>query len=222
MPAGPLLLISKSVRTLLPYWHGPLGQLFTPRMLTGLDITEGCGVRWGADNDCFNGFDRSRYLDLLQAMTYRSGCLFVTAPDVVADAKATLGLFERWQPVLQSVWATVNEADVDPGVPVHQPIALVAQDGLERLPVPWDHLQALFIGGSTHWKLGPHAANLVREAKQRGKWVHVGRVNTLQRIYWCMALGVDSIDGSGFARFTRARLPMGVAALTGPTQQTLL
>jgi hypothetical protein len=217
-----MLLISKSVRALLPYWYGPLGQLFTPRLLAGLDTTEGSGIRWAADNDCFHGFDSGRYLELLEAISYRSGCLFVTAPDVVAEAKATVALFERWQPVLQRVWATVNEVDVDPGVPVHQPIALVAQDGLERLPVPWEQLQALFIGGSTQWKLGPHAASLVREAKERGKWVHVGRVNTLQRIRWCMALGVDSIDGSGFARFTRTRLPMGVAALTGPTQQTLL
>jgi hypothetical protein len=153
-----LLLISKSVQALLPYWHGPLGQLFTPRLLAGLDITEGCGIRWAADNDCFHGFHPPGYLELLEAISYRSGCLFVTAPDVVADAKATLALFERWQPVLQRVWATVNEADVDPGMPVHQPIALVAQDGLERLPVPWEDLQALFIGGSTQWKLGPHAS----------------------------------------------------------------
>ena len=47
MTTGPLLLVSRSVRTLLPSWHGPLGQLVTPRMLTGLDITEGCGIRWG-------------------------------------------------------------------------------------------------------------------------------------------------------------------------------
>jgi hypothetical protein len=177
-----MLLISKSVRTLLPYWHGPLGQLFTPRLLTGLDIAEGCGIRWAADNDCFNGFDPDRYLDLLQAISYRAGCLFVTAPDVVADARATVALFEHWQPVLAGVWATVNETDVEPEVAVHQPIALVAQDGLERLPVPWEHLQALFVGGSSQWKLGPHAAARVREAKQRGKWVHVGRVNTLQRV----------------------------------------
>jgi predicted solute-binding protein len=65
---------------------------------------------------------------------------------VVADAKATLDLFERWQPVLQRVWATVNEADVDAGAAVHQPIAPVAQDGLERLPVPWEQFQALFVG----------------------------------------------------------------------------
>jgi hypothetical protein len=30
-----MLLISKSVRALLPYWYGPLGQLFTPRLLAG-------------------------------------------------------------------------------------------------------------------------------------------------------------------------------------------
>jgi hypothetical protein len=60
MPAGPMLLISKSVRDLLPYWHGPLGQLFTPRLLTSLDTTEGCGIQWAADNDGFNGFDPGR------------------------------------------------------------------------------------------------------------------------------------------------------------------
>jgi hypothetical protein len=37
--------------------HGPLGQLFTPRLLTSLAITEGCGIQWAADNDCFTGFD---------------------------------------------------------------------------------------------------------------------------------------------------------------------
>jgi hypothetical protein len=88
----------------------------------------------GADNDCFNGFDPGRYLDLLEAISYRSGCLFVAAPDVVGDAMATLALFERWQPVLQGVWATVDEDDVEPGQLVHQPVALVAQDGSERLP----------------------------------------------------------------------------------------
>ncbi len=222
MITRPLLLVSKSVRALLPYWHEPLGQLFTPRMLGDLDITEACRIQWAADNDCFAGFDEGRYLNMLQALTYRPGCLFITCPDVVADARATLRRFDQWRPALQYVWATVNEDDIDPDQPVHQPIAFVAQDGQERLPVPWEHFQALFVGGSTQWKLGPHAAALIREANHRGKWVHVGRVNTLQRIRWFKALGVDSIDGSGFARFTRARLPMGTAALRAPTQGTLL
>jgi len=220
----PLLLVSKSVRTLLPYLQGPLGQLFTPRMLTGLDLTESCGIRWAADNDCFAGFDQERYLAMLEAITYRRGCLFVTCPDVVGNALATLRLFEWWAPLLRYVWASVNEDDVDPDQdqPAHQPIAYVAQDGQEHLPVPWEHFQALFVGGSTTWKLGPHAATLIRQAKQRGKWVHVGRVNTVRRITWFKSIEVDSIDGTGFARFTRARLPQGMAALTGPTQGTLL
>src|SRR6266498_3501041 len=223
MTTRPLLLVSKSVRALLDQvWQGPLGQLFTPRMLTGLDITEGCSIQWAADNDCFAGFHERRYLDMLEAITYRSGCLFVVAPDVVADARATLRLFDHWEPVLRVTWASVDEDDVEPGQPVHQPIAFVAQDGQERLPVPWARFQAVFVGGSTTWKLGPHATALVREAKRRGKWVHVGRVNTLRRIQWCKALGVDSIDGTGFARYTRARLPAGTAALVAPTQGTLL
>jgi hypothetical protein len=44
----------------------------------------------------------------------------------------------------------------------------------------------------------------------------------VRRITWFKALEVNSIDGSGFARFTRARLPLGAAALTTPTQGTLL
>src|SRR6266508_1993364 len=147
MTTRPLRLVSKSVRALLDQvWQGPLGQLFTPRMLTGLDITEGCSIQWAADNDCFAGFQERRYLDMLEAITYRSGCLFVVAPDVVADARATLRLFDQWEPALRCVWATVNEDDVEPGQLVHQPIAFVAQDGQERLPVPWEHFQALFVG----------------------------------------------------------------------------
>ncbi len=41
----------------------------------------------------------------------------------------------------------------------------------------WHRLDALFVGGSTYFKLGPTAAGLVREAKRRGLWTHMGRVN---------------------------------------------
>ena len=75
---------------------------------------------------------------------------------------------------------------------------------------------------STRDSSDPTATALIRQAKQRGKWVHVGRVNTLRRITWFKALEVDSIDDTGFARFSRARLPMGTAALAAPTQTTLL
>lgn len=79
------------------------------------------------------------------------------------------------------------------------PAALVAQDGLEHLDVPWDDFDALFIGGSTEWKLGKAAARLVAEAKRRGKHVHMGRVNSRRRWSYAEHIGCDSVDGTFLA-----------------------
>ena len=38
------------------------------------------------------------------------------------------------------------------------------------------------IGGTTSWKLGPAAAGLAAQARRRGLWVHLGRVNSLKRL----------------------------------------
>jgi hypothetical protein len=76
------------------------------------------------------------------------------------------------------------------------PAALVAQDGLERLSVPWGSLDCLFIGGTTAWKLGEEAAALVREANERGKWTHMGRVNSEKRVMYAKSIGCDSVDGT--------------------------
>ncbi len=75
-------------------------------------------------------------------------------------------------------------------------VAFVAQDGQESLPVPWDEFDALFIGGSTEWKLGPHAREIAAEAKRRGKWLHMGRVNSERRFKYAAAIGCDSADGT--------------------------
>jgi hypothetical protein len=40
---------------------------------------------------------------MMEAITYRPGCLFVVVPDVVADAHATLRRFDEWEPVLRLV-----------------------------------------------------------------------------------------------------------------------
>ena len=76
------------------------------------------------------------------------------------------------------------------------PAALVAQDGLEELEVPWDTFDVLFIGGSDAFKLGPAAAQLVAEAKARGKRVHMGRVNSWKRMSYADAIGCDTADGT--------------------------
>ena len=121
------------------------------------------------------------------------GCLFVTVPDVVGDAQATAELFDTWAPELERR-----------GLPV----ALVLQDGVEDLAWldgVWDRLAAVFVGGTDDFKLGPAAAELAREAKRRGLWVHWGRVNTKRRIAHISETGAaDSFDGSSWAIFRKA------------------
>lgn len=146
------------------------------------------GAAWCADNGCFgSGYPGDElWLAWLGRFTPDeiSRCMFATAPDVVGDAAATL---ERSAPWLPKIRALGYRA------------ALVAQDGLEDLAVPWDDFDVLFIGGSTEWKLGPHARELVAEAKRRSKWVHMGRVNSGRRFRYAETIGCDSVDGTLFA-----------------------
>lgn len=169
-----------------------LGWLLNPRAGARTQAIEAAGVPWAADNDCYKRLDRAAYLAMLRriATAERSRLLWVTAPD--ADAGATLTRFRLWQPVL-------DYYDL--------PIAFVAQDGQEDRSVPWEAIRCLFIGGSTSWKLGGHARRLIAEAKDRGKWVHVGRVNTLRRMWLFSSTGVDSFDGTAFSKLPDKFIP---------------
>ena len=172
--------------------HPSFGWLKTPANGNSVKAIIAAGVPWACDNDCFIALKREKYVRMLRAVAGQRGLLWVTAPDVVADADATLARFRVWRPTLEYV-----------GVPV----AFVAQDGQERRPVPWDAIRCLFIGGSTAWKEGPHAAQLIHEAHMRGKWVHVGRVNTLRRYWWLSSLPIDSIDGTCFSKWPDKFIP---------------
>lgn len=175
----------------------------TPRGGPGLGWIENTGLTWAADNDCFTGLDASRYTRMLCRIEGASPA-FVTVPDIVGDASATMALFDEWEPVVRS-------HGLPPG--------LVAQDGLENMRVPWKRFEALFIGGSTGWKLGDAAANLVREAKRHGKWVHMGRVNSLRRIRRAVELECDSIDGTGFTMYSDIRIPLALRWIVAAEEQ---
>ena len=141
------------------------------------------------DNGAFAGFNEKAFMSLLnREYENRNKCRFVCCPDVVADCNKTLELFNEWRLKL-SDW----------------PLAFVAQDGQGVETVPWDHIAALFIGGSTRFKLSAQVEKLIKEAKQRGKWVHVGRVNGPERYKWFESLGADSCDGTGLARYSHMR-----------------
>lgn len=179
--------------------HDNLAGLITPRSWQLPGEWNKYGKRWALDNDCFNGLDREAFIRMLKRFQAVPGCLWATAPDVVGDAKATLIRFRMWEPVIRYFGYKV---------------ALVAQDGLETMEIPWNSFDALFIGGSTEWKIGPDAAAIIREAKRRGKWVHMGRVNTRKRLNYAIAIGCDSIDGTGLCRFRDEKLPWALGMST--------
>lgn len=153
------------------------------------------GQVWAADNGRFNSpheYTDAKYLAWLNKMPVDT-CLFATAPDVVGDAWATL---EMSRPMLPRIRA------------LGYPVAFVGQDGLEGLTVPWDAFDCLFVGGTTKWKLSEDAYSLAREAKRRGKWTHMGRVNSWQRFRAAAAAGYDSADGT-YLRFDPTQKRLG-------------
>lgn len=169
----------------------PVEQLLTP--LTRFTLREPEN-RFAIDNGAFSNFNADSFLSLLEREKSRkSQCRFVAVPDVVGSARRTLEVFEHWKGIINRM-----------SVPRWR-LALVAQDGQEDLSIPWDEIDAVFIGGSTEWKMGRHAESTIKAAKAMGKHIHVGRVNTPGRYECFEKLGVDSIDGSGLARYSHMR-----------------
>jgi hypothetical protein len=177
----------------------PVEQLLTP--LTRFRRQQP-DAKFAFDNGAFATFDPAAFEALLRREEDAiEQCRFVAVPDVVGSAIRTLELFEHWS---SRLWKW--------------PLALVAQDGQEVLPIPWKSIQAVFIGGTTSFKMGPHAVSIIKAAKAMGKWVHVGRVNTPGRFEYFEKLGADSFDGTGLSRYSWMRERIYAAA----TQPNLL
>jgi hypothetical protein len=80
------------------------------------------------------------------------------------------------------------------------PRALVLQDGINDVSIPFSKIDAVFVGGTDDFKSSVEAFAAAKAAKMLGKWVHVGRVNTPERLNGWLDFA-DSIDGSGISRF---------------------
>jgi hypothetical protein len=168
--------------------------MFTPRMRNRHP-----GGIWAADSGCYNRatyLGDDAYLRFLDKYANTPGCLFATAPDVVGDHAATLQLWDQWHPKLA-------DRDYTP--------AFVCQDGATVDTVPWDTLGAVFVGGTTEWKLGPDALQIVGTARKRGVWTHMGRVNSGKRFRYAQAIGCDSVDGTLIAFGPDQHLPRVIA-----------
>lgn len=177
---------------------GQLGHIATPASGHRLQP----GVTWCADNGAYTGRypGDDKYLAWLSARTaYLPSCAFATAPDVVGDAAATLA---RSLPMLERIRGAGYRA------------GLVAQDGLEHLPIPWDTFDVLFLGGTTDWKLGPAAADLTTQARHQRVTVHMGRVNSMKRLRYAASIGCHSADGTFLAFGPDRNLPRLLSWLT--------
>ena len=164
----------------------PVGQLLTPLTRYRLRNPD---RPWAIDNGGFKEVDVDGLMSLLKReQEHRDKCLFVAVPDIVESARRTLEVFDKWRIRLDG-WK----------------LALVCQDGQENLPIPWDDINAVFIGGSTSWKLSPDVGHIIKAAKVLGKWAHVGRVNDPARFKHFEDLGAHSCDGTGLARYSHMR-----------------
>ena len=127
--------------------------------------------------------------------------MFVCLPDIVGDARRTLDLFNVFKPLTAGL-----------------PRALVLQDGIGKFEIPWNDIDAVFVGGSDEFKISNECINACKVAKMLGKWVHVGRVNTALRVKNWLELG-DSLDGSGISKYDHM-LEDVLKMITGTINQT--
>lgn len=155
------------------------GMLINPKWVTVPPGVRNEGRIWALDNGAFNNrFNPTKFNAALERLKpYREKCLFIVAPDVLADSTETRRLWDEWAPRLEG-W----------------PLAFVAQDG--QTPEQMPDCDWLFVGGTTEYKLGPDARSLIAWSRARDIRVHVGRVNTWRRMRYFKMLGVETMDGT--------------------------
>jgi len=187
----------KKIKEYSEKYNHDFWQLRTP--LTNYALS---GKPYGLDNGCYSRFPEKDWMRLIsQAKEHPP--VFACSPDIVGDAIRTLDLFAQFESKM-----------------IGLPRALVLQDGIGNHSIPWDKLTAVFLGGSDRFKISTEAVNACKTAKMLGKWVHIGRVNTPERVNNWLGFA-DSLDGSGVSKIDE-RLEDVLAAINATTQQIKL
>lgn len=192
-----------------PDLHRFIGFMNTPKIKPAVASLRRQGCQQIAlDNAAYSDFCEHKYQIMIEKWLKvdTPAVHWITVPDEVGNAKATLNLFHDWQPRL----------------PKQFPLAFVGQDGAEDTEIPFDDFSAFFIGGTTHWKLSQTAADLAREEKRQGKVLHMGRVNSQKRLRYAYSLNCDSVDGTGYSKFCNNELVKALEYLKTLHQQPSL
>jgi hypothetical protein len=133
-----------------------------------IDIVQ--GKVWAGDLGALVGPDYVKKINLSavagwlpKMRPYKSQCLFLAGGDIVEDARATLETYEEFYHYFTD-W----------------PLAYVAQNGAEHLPIP-ENCAAVFIGGDTAWKCSMEAVSVIKRAQKMEKHIHIGRINWFAR-----------------------------------------
>lgn len=158
---------------------GRIGHLFSPGGERGpYDF-----IPYVLDNGVFalgDAWNEDKWLRLLD-WSKMSGQApqWVLVPDVVGNAIATLQKWRHWHwQVRKYGW----------------PLAFAVQDGMNHRDVPAE-ADVLFVGGTTEWKWRTAADWCARFPR-----VHIGRVNSYERLWQCDDMGAESCDGTGWTR----------------------
>lgn len=193
------LLVSgatKTLRELAAAHSDHLGCLVVPGARNKPGAIQSLGLTTAADNGAFSGLDVGAFCSMLgQYQEAKFPLEWVAAPDVVGDDVATFRLWGQWKKIITAFG--------------FRP-ALVLQDGMKIMDIITFNPPAVFIGGSTEYKLGPVVRKIVQWAISEGKPVHMGRVNTEKRIRYAVEIGCTSCDGSGFSQWPDKRIPLGL------------
>lgn len=160
---------------------------------------------FAVDNGCYGGrFDPDSWRRTLDvAAVWQERCLFAVVPDrfdpndLHGNHPGTLDLWPVW-------YGEVVDRGLRP--------AFVCQNDSTPDDVP-GAAHAVFIGGDTEWKLSRFAWAQVAAAKARGRWAHVGRVNTAVRWGSVRIFGADSADGTLVKHGPRAEMIRQLTAM---------
>lgn len=151
---------------------------------------------FAADNGCFSSsWNETAWLAWIEQVDQRA--LFAVVPDSVGKWAQTRLKWEHYASIVKNCGLKA---------------AYVLQDGQKSGFIPWSEADAIFVGGSTEWKLSEESMMLIQEAKYRGKWVHMGRVNSLRRMMLARDWGCDSADGTYLAFGPDVNVPRLVKA----------